>query len=608
METKRNPLARLGGWAGRHKKLVILLVLLLAAAVLAVRIFMGRGRAAAAAAGYSFVRTTTLEKTTLSDSVSVTGTVQSGEEASVTVADGAKTYKVATVNVEVGDVVKKGDVIATLDTADLEKQIESAEESYSDSLQSAQTSYDRAVDDYNVSAVQHENTLIDLQADIDDADETLSEAQETLEDAKDAKDSAESALSAARSRYSAVSAKASEAAAQLQPYNDALAQAAQKQAEALAAKNADPDPEGEPAKAYDEATTAYKEAEATLTKAKEGVSLVDSSLGLNLYGYDAVEQALAEAQSAVSSAEQALTQAESAVTSAETAVEQAESQVKNAHDQYDNEKNYSTLKSKSQQVEDAATKLEQSSRTSDTLEDLQATLDDCTLTATMDGTVTALNATVGSVCSGTVATIQNTGALTVDVTIPASSVTDVATGMACRITSDATGSTEIAGTLTRIDPVANDQGSFGATVTVDQADAGLLIGIQAKVEIVISEKNDVFTVPIDAVGTAEDGSSYVLRRTGGEGVDMTFEEVTVTTGDANDFYIEITGGDLAEGDVIRSSADLTEGIETAGSDDAMMMGGGMGGGQVVVTTNDGGQGGGPGGQGGGPAGGGPGGM
>lgn len=607
METKRNPLARLGGWAGRHKKLVILLVLLLAAAVLAVRIFMGRGRAAAAAAGYSFVRTTTLEKTTLSDSVSVTGTVQSGEEASVTVADGAKTYKVATVNVEVGDVVKKGDVIATLDTADLEKQIESAEESYSDSLQSAQTSYDRAVDDYNVSAVQHENTLIDLQADIDDADETLSEAQETLEDAKDAKDSAESALSAARSRYSAVSAKVSEAAAQLQSYNDALAQAAQKQAEALAAKNADPGNK-DLDKAYENATTAYKNAEDVLAKAKEGVSLVDSSLGLNLYGYDAVEQALIEAQSAVSSAEQALTQAESAVTSAETAVEQAESQLKNAHDQYDNEKNYSTLKSKSQQVEDAATKLEQSSRTSDTLEDLQATLDDCTLTATMDGTVTALNATVGSVCSGTVATIQNTGALTVDVTIPASSVTDVATGMACRITSDATGSTEIAGTLTRIDPVANDQGSFGATVTVDQADAGLLIGIQAKVEIVISEKSDVFTVPIDAVGTAEDGSSYVLRRTGGEGVDMTFEEVTVTTGDANDFYIEITGGDLAEGDVIRSSADLTEGIETAGSDDAMMMGGGMGGGQVVVTTNDGGQGGGPGGQGGGPAGGGPGGM
>ena len=92
---------------------------------------------------------------------------------------------------------------------------------------------------------------------------------------------------------------------------------------------------------------------------------------------------------------------------------------------------------------------------------------------------------------------------------------------------------------------------------------GLLIGISAKVEIVISEKDNVFIVPRDAVGTADDGSSYVLRKTGGEGVDMTFEQVTVTTGDTNDFYVEITGSDLQEGDVIRSSADLTQGIETS---------------------------------------------
>ena len=52
---------------------------------------------------------------------------------------------------------------------------------------------------------------------------------------------------------------------------------------------------------------------------------------------------------------------------------------------------------------------------------------------------------------------------------------------------DATvGDAVISGTLTRIDPVANDSGSFGATVTVNGQDSGLLIGISAKVEIVIS--------------------------------------------------------------------------------------------------------------------------
>lgn len=214
-------------------------------------------------------------------------------------------------------------------------------------------------------------------------------------------------------------------------------------------------------------------------------------------------------------------------------------------------------------MEDSATKLEQAQRTPDNLETLRSTLEDCTLTATMDGTITALDATVGSVCSGTVATIQNTDALVVDVTIPANSVPKLSTGMTCHITSDATGDAVIDGTLTQIDPVANDKGSFGAKVVVNGDADGLLIGISAKVEIVISEKDNVFIVPRDAVATADDGSSYVLRKTGGEGVDMTFEQVTVTTGDTNDFYVEITGSDLQEGDVIRSSADLTQGIETS---------------------------------------------
>ena len=33
--------------------------------------------------------------------------------------------------------------------------------------------------------------------------------------------------------------------------------------------------------------------------------------------------------------------------------------------------------------------------------------------------------------------------------------------MSCTVSSDATGDAEITGTLTQIDPVANDQGTFG---------------------------------------------------------------------------------------------------------------------------------------------------
>ena len=135
-------------------------------------------------------------------------------------------------------------------------------------------------------------------------------------------------------------------------------------------------------------------------------------------------------------------------------------------------------------------------------------------------TITELNATVGSVCSGTVATIQDLSSLTVEVTIPASSVSKLSTGMQCSITSDATGDTAISGTLTRIDPVADENGSFGATVSVNGSDSGLLIGISAQVEIVVRQDEDVFTVPRDAIGTREDGSTVTPREANKERQEM----------------------------------------------------------------------------------------
>ena len=614
-ETKKFPRFDPLGWARRHKKRTALILVLVLAAALVLRGFLLRS---APASTYQFVRTTTLQKSSLTDSVSVNGTVKSGSEASVTVADSAKNYKVSEVRVTVGDKVKKGDVIAVLDTQDLQEQITSARQSYADSVQSAQTSYDRAVQDLNTSTVQHENNLIDLQDKISKADKDLESAKSDLEDAEDNEDDAEDAYDDAKAKYDKIKAAYDSAAASISSYTeakekaaDALSEAQKVLNDAQSALNAELENE-EKKKAVEAAQAnvtaaqkSYEAADKALTEAKNNCSVTE----LGLYGFDAIEKALSDAESAKEQAKTAYENAQKAVDSAKTAVDNAQQQVQSAHNSYDQEKNYSSLTNKVQNVEDSATKLEQTSRTPDSLKDLQGTLDECTLKATMDGTITGLNATVGSVCSGTVATIQNTSALVVEVTIPASSVSKLSTGMACRITSDATGDHEIKGTLTQIDPVANDQGTFGAKVTVSGEDTGLLIGISAKVEIVISEKQGVFSVPRDAVGTAEDGSSYVLRKTGGEGVNSTFEEVTVTTGEGNDYYIEISGEELSEGDVIRSSADLTQGIETAGESeaDAMQQADAVPMQQAdAVVGGSGGNAGGPGG--GAPGGGGPGGM
>lgn len=141
-QTRRGPL----GWVKRHKKLTIFLVIVLVAALVLVNV-LGKTDKAAAVGSYQFVRTTVLTKTTLSDTVSVTGTVKAGSSASVTASDSVKTYKVTAVNVAVGDTVRKGDVIATLDTTDVEKQIANAQLQLSDTRTDARKNYTQAVED-----------------------------------------------------------------------------------------------------------------------------------------------------------------------------------------------------------------------------------------------------------------------------------------------------------------------------------------------------------------------------------------------------------------------------------------------------------------------------
>lgn len=122
------------------------------------------------------------------------------------------------------------------------------------------------------------------------------------------------------------------------------------------------------------AQKAYQSAQASLTDAQNSCS----APSLGLYGFNNISDALKNADSTKNQAESALDSAKNAVDTANTQISTCEQQVKAAHDSYDQEKNYSNLLNKSQNVEDSATKLEQAQRTPDNLETLRSTLEDCT--------------------------------------------------------------------------------------------------------------------------------------------------------------------------------------------------------------------------------------
>lgn len=528
---------RLGGWFKQHKKFTALLVVLALAAAIVLRFLPQKG--AAQGGTVSFVRTTTLQKTSLENSVSTTGTVESANVSTVTT---DLKYTVKSVNVQVGDTVQAGDVICTLDTEDLEKQIARAKESLTDQTEQTQEAYDKALKSYN-----------EAKKDYDDAVTAAGDAEDDYYDSWDDLNAAVNQVSALQADYDS---KQSQLSSMLTEYNGAVSTYGVDSDEAKAAKDRyEQFKEG----AAKDAQTALENAQMTT-------------------GY----------QSLVQTKDQAV----AAWEQAKTAKEQAEKQLETA----------------SESLDTAKKKLDNSG-SSDTLEDLQEQLTKCTLTAETSGTVTSLNATVGSICSDTVATIQDTNALKIAVTIQEYDVPNVSIGMKARITSDATDG-EISGTLTQISPTAtaatggqsssSSSGTFSAEVSVDGASSGLLIGMNANVEIVQSTTDDVFVVPYDAVGTENDGTKYVMVKTGGDGADATFEKVTVTTGAENDYYIEISGDALSEGMEVRSSAsdDSTETVDTSN----MMGQGGFAFSAGGDMPSGGGQGGPGGGQGGGPGG------
>lgn len=548
---------------------------------------------------YSFVRTTTLSKNGLETAVNVTGSVESTKTSTVSYSVAAGSApKIKTVNVAVGDYVEEGDIIVVLDNTAIIEKITEQQELLAEKAEELAEKYTDASDNYETL----DDELDISKASVDTAYNNMVAAQKSFDEVKSnislfqtEYDNAVKVQEKAGMEYNTVNAQLQQAEKEQEIAKNAADAAAEdvavKTNQKLEAENAynnntetDENIISELESAKNNAVTALQEAESKKTAAdeaytnakektdniREKCNSAKSVYENAVINTEKAKMALDDAKTACNyqNYESAYNSAVSAYNSAKSAKDQLALKVKAAYESkeqaYDNYLN---------------------GNTSDTLEDLQEQLENCNLKAETSGKVTGLSAIVGNTVNGTLATIQDTDSLKISVTIEEADINTVKIGMPCKIRSDATEG-YISGTLTQIDPVSSQGGSFGAEVTVNGTAQGLLIGMNADVDIIISEVKDCFTVPADAIGEDEQGR-FIYRHTDGEGVDMKFEKVYVTEGESNDYYVEIFSESLNEGDVIRSYADLTIGIETVSGEEAAQMqnfggllGGIMGGGNM----------------------------
>lgn len=144
---------------------------------------------------------------------------------------------------------------------------------------------------------------------------------------------------------------------------------------------------------------------------------------------------------------------------------------------------------------------------------LQVLSQNPTIYAQLDGIVTALNYKIGdTVVDGKpVCIVGELDEITMTVPVGASDIGSVSVGQKVNIYVDAYAEKKFTGTVKEQLLVANDNGEYPVTISIDPGEQMLLPGMKAYATIILKEKANVLTLSNKAI-TLENGQQYVLVR------------------------------------------------------------------------------------------------
>lgn len=513
--------------SGKKKKIVIVaavvVVLLAAAAVFG--IMRNRKMQQTAADGQEAeYQTTTLQKQDVTKEIGLSGTLDSAHSESVS--STLEGVKVKEVCVQVGDMVKEGDVLFRFDSSEIEQKLAAARQALA--TEQANNAAEIATSERSYADAQ---TTQSVEAGRND---------QSVNRATDAYNSAVSSKSSADSAYqSAVSDRESQEKAVKKAKEDA---SSAKDAEKEAKEKLQKAKQGDDEKAKESAQSAYDAAEAASKQAQK----VQESAEAALASLKATE---AERQSQVNAAAEA-------VDSASGSLQQAQNDRDDS--QRSNAKNVADSKDS---LDSAKRSGSQSSQSDQDVKTYEEQLEQCTVKAESSGVITTVNAKVGDTyTNGVMATIQDESNYVVTATVDQYDISDISKDMKAVIKTDTTGEEEMHGTVTFVSPVpasvaASADGSDGSSgssgssgngyeikISVDDPSERLRIGMTAKVTLLQQEVKDVFAVPYDCITENEDGTSsiQVLENN-------TPRTIPVEVGLQTDYYTQISSDELQEG-------------------------------------------------------------
>ena len=147
------------------------------------------------------------------------------------------------------------------------------------------------------------------------------------------------------------------------------------------------------------------------------------------------------------------------------------------------------------------------------VEQYQQQLDDCTVEAPFSGVISAVNIEAGDTYNGSaIVTLDDISSFEVTAQIDEYDIGKIKKGQKVVIKTNATGDEELEGTVKIVSPKSNGSGSevtYTVIISIDTPNEMLRMDMTAKLSIILESKENVLTVPYEAVQEDAKGNYYV---------------------------------------------------------------------------------------------------
>lgn len=538
------------------KKAKIVLVIVISVVVLLIAGILGVALISANSESSVAVNNAELKKGNVQNYVNATGVVASKDE---TYVRSSATYEIEEVMVSVGDKVKEGDILCIIDDSSIKNQIAIAESNLQSASMSTYSNLQTAERRYNelLAASNGQDKATSTQVSITNAKNNLDNAQKAYDKAKEQYEDLRKNANYASAKSSVDTAYESLLVAS-ENYNDAL-------------ENVGLVPVYYKGMYVGQRYGAeYSKGdilryEQLVEEAREYLYNDPTNTRLQKYYEDSYKKLLDELpDEETKNARNAFNSAQTNYDNAKRNLDEIEKNIKDAFENAETALETAKLAYESAQ-NDITTGLEDAKRAYELalkqaenepailqLNDQKKILDDCVVKAEKAGTITAVYAKEGNIANGALFIIEDTDDLKIKATVKQYDIPYITVGQKAIIKCDALDGEEYEGVVTVVAPAATKEaadGSFLIEADVTSKNTKLLIGLKSKLDIIIEESNDVFTVRYDGIGSDDEGDYVLVAEDDGMG-GYTAKKVYVTVGLEGLVEAEITSSELKEGDII----------------------------------------------------------